>query len=92
MRKYTIDHLVSDVLAVLKAAGHSKCILVGGWLGDPAMRTLQQLMRSRVLIQNPAQQQAACRLVLTCTSALPSPAGGARLGRLCGMASVGAVP
>ncbi len=38
VKNYTIDYLVSDVLAVVKAAGHAKCILVsswgGGWVGE----------------------------------------------------------
>ena len=63
VRKYTIDHLVSDVLAVLKAAGHSKCILVGGWAAR--MRMLQRKLRSRVLIetlQSSRQPACSCRL------------------------------
>lgn len=34
VKQYTIDHLVTDVLAVLRALGHPKCTLVGGSHGS----------------------------------------------------------
>ncbi|KAI7839809.1 hypothetical protein COHA_006607 [Chlorella ohadii] len=40
VKNYTIDYLVSDVLVVVKAAGHAKCILVAhDWGGSVAWHT-----------------------------------------------------